>query len=697
MSRMKSPQASGSYRLLLHVPKRAIIDRLLQSPIDKQAAEAAYRASGGRSVAVDRKQLAQLSQQKLIEIFVKCTSTCDGDACLIHDAWRYRGMKSLFLYRLGGIMPAESGLIGRLDAAVRRRMLPTADGPPTATDSRFRFGRVDSFDAARHVVLELSYHYVSDIDYIDPEDEEPKSVGDLHSGFSWLCPGGEWAAIAAPDTDTRDLIVECLQPECAGTLAQLRFSKDVIDVIEEASRRRRVALIDPQTKTTRRYTGQYLGKDILAQDEIRLRLTQDDAPFSGFDVSVDRNTSMVLGYNNRQGKIFFSKDLTAEQLRAWGPAKVVEIRNAVDLTLRKVPRYRKNIIAAHLEPIAAPMRDAATMLVEAVAACKAGGVSEHLLQHRGSYFRRHLGNLVTTTLYAVRDDTEEVASLACSDCLSERLSLSADGKQVECRDCSHVMHPSKLGVTSGAPLKLSSIDEALQIVPAPRLVDCVLKAAAEITGKPANLEEEFFFLRADVLFYRRLSGNVVLTVDDIPELGALLDGPITGRREVSIRTALPIFKEKCQKIGTSNCASCVANPHGKKCYLRLYGLLDPTFTPQPHGSMEYGDYAKRVTLDGRPDRYCVVLMKSAPKNQRAITSSSKEGREILEQAFKYMQDAGAAAIGVSVPRILHDNLRKMLVQLARWQGKKLLFIDEPVLTRIISTIMRRKGIKLADF
>jgi hypothetical protein len=128
--------------------------------------------------------------------------------------------------------------------------------------------------------------------------------------------------------------------------------------------------------------------------------------------------------------------------------------------------------------------------------------------------------------------------------------------------------------------------------------------------------------------------------------------------------------------------------------LRLFGLLDGSFTPQPHGTVEYGDYARLVTIDGHRDKYLSVVMKKSPARKGAITSSSSEGREIVEQSFKYLLNGGVQAVGVCVPHLLHDNLKSMLIHLGRLEGKKLIFFDTEVMTRIVATVMRRKRLSL---
>ena len=79
-----------------------------------------------------------------------------------------------------------------------------------------------------------------------------------------------------------------------------------------------------------------------------------------------------------------------------------------------------------------------------------------------------------------------------------------------------------------------------------------------------------------------------------------------------------------------------------------------------------------------------------------LTASSSHGREILQQAVGYMRNVGVAAIGVSVPRELHGDLKQTLLQQARFHGKKLIYLNANVLGRILATVISRKRISLAD-
>ena len=57
MARHHRDDAAGPYQLLLHVPKRAVADRLLRRPQDLASVDTAYRHISGRNVPPTRQLL----------------------------------------------------------------------------------------------------------------------------------------------------------------------------------------------------------------------------------------------------------------------------------------------------------------------------------------------------------------------------------------------------------------------------------------------------------------------------------------------------------------------------------------------------------------------------------------------------------------------------------------------------------------
>jgi ribosomal protein S27E len=680
---------SEHYRGLFHVPKRAIIERLCRDDA---------RGSTASAMGIDqtalRPRLVGLAKEALIRVFVASPVLKEEDARLVHEEWRYRGMKSLYLYRIVGSATIPDRLEKKLNdayASEHKARKPLYG----SSDWNVDFERVDAFSAHGTRVAEVQYRFVVPLDYVDPKDEEHKTIHSLRTGFIWLCPSEQWAAISAPGLELRDLLAAILSRALSVTCGALRFTKELIRQLEPEKEMRRAASIDPRTKTTRRYTGKNLGSDKIAQNEIRSRWEQDDVPFTAFATAVPGGHQMVVGYNNRQGKIFFSKDLPAAELRAWGPGRIKDILEAVKDAVVKAPKEAAKLAAPLLRQLPMSARGAAGELAIALAAAMKKGSSEVQLSRKASSFAEALGALATPILQVLDDAREEVAEICCADCQSERVTLVGSLDAVACSDCGELQDIRKLRVTSGGHARVEELSEAIQVLPGQELVSAVAAAGEVLSGESIDPNALFFYVQGRTFHRFLVSGDVVLGVDDIRELHELLERDVPDRSSREIGTELPRFKEKCRKMSIANCQSCVATRVGERCFLRLYGLLDANYTPTPHGSVEYGDYARTVTAKGRKNQYLVVAMKKAPAKKGQITSSSHTGREILEQAIRYMEDAGKHIIGVSVPRALHDGLKSMLITQARFHGKQVVFLDQPVLTRIVYSVLRRRKLALA--
>ena len=172
-------------------------------------------------------------------------------------------------------------------------------------------------------VDEISYSYTAPITYTNPDTEYPDIVYDLRSGFIWLERRKRWLAVCARDELIHDLLVQALQEIAVPSLTRTVFPKVLLQRLESYDALRRAALMDPKTKTTRRWSNPHMGSDDPhALKEVKDHDQSDERMSSGYNQMLGENIGFALGYTSSRGRIFFSRDLTAEQLRSWGPQKV---------------------------------------------------------------------------------------------------------------------------------------------------------------------------------------------------------------------------------------------------------------------------------------------------------------------------------------------------------------------------------------
>ena len=72
-----------------------------------------------------------------------------------------------------------------------------------------------------------------------------------------------------------------------------------------------------------------MSSDERAMVEIQTRDAEDERTASGYNEQLSDGGEFALGFSNSQSRIFFSRDLTVDQLRNWGPDKINELVTAV--------------------------------------------------------------------------------------------------------------------------------------------------------------------------------------------------------------------------------------------------------------------------------------------------------------------------------------------------------------------------------
>ena len=208
-----------------------------------------------------------------------------------------------------------------------------------------------------------------------------------------------------------------------------------------------------------------------------------------------------------------------------------------------------------------------------------------------------------------------------------------------------------------------------------------------------DLNKEFFQIKGNILHYSSPGGKILYSIYDLPEVRALLQEMATQSDLDAIIIELGNFKEKCKSMSTDACASCVRNRRGGPCYLRLFGLFDPTFTPKPHQGDEYGDYSKMVTIEAA-ERNMVIAMKSSIVSNRSLTMREPKGQDIYTQVRIYLDDPTIDVVGTSIPRRFEDRFRVRMQMDADRLHKKLVFLDHNELTQIVYSVMVKNGLNI---
>lgn len=319
---------TGTHLLLFRVPKGTLAEEAIST---EERRDRLAVVVGGETTQTS---LSQLTHSDLIRAIRDGQVLAGDEIHRLHDEFRYRGMKSLYLFErleaLADISPTPASLNSHLE----RNDLNTRH-----STGGFHTFRVTDVEVVQDVegLVEYSYTYVAPVGIIDPQTEYPKVVDDLRRAFAWLHTTEAWLAVCARDQIAAATITSALCHIGTFQVRTLPIPKSALQDLEPIEHIRRLSLTDPQTGTRRRWTNQDMARDAEAMDEIRHRDTYNERTTSGYNEELPGGVRFAIGYSNTQGRIFFSRDLTVTQMRGWGPRKLSRLVDVVRALRRTSP------------------------------------------------------------------------------------------------------------------------------------------------------------------------------------------------------------------------------------------------------------------------------------------------------------------------------------------------------------------------
>lgn len=287
---------------------------------------------------------------------------------------------------------------------------------------------------------------------------------------------------------------------------------------------------------------------------------------------------------------------------------------------------------------------------------------------------------------------EEPVEFVCASCQATNFEFGE--REIRCAACATTVDERRVVCAEGHTTSAPELSNLITLTPLSNLLEPVSQLVAACSEYSFDPAREFFRVKGTTLYFSTPERSSLYTLSDLEDVSALLVGaPNMSRPDIG--QALGDFKEKWDCMSTENCGTCVDDAHHTRCYLRLFGLFDPEYTPRPHQGHEYGDYSRTVSIRGR-SKQLVVAMKSSTVSNRRITRNSALGREIHSQVAGYFNDPTVDIVAISVPRKLEEGFAAEVRLMATRVAKAILFIHADELERIVASVMARRGLRLED-
>lgn len=640
----------------------------------------------------------RFSREDLVYLASRLDGFTAADAAELNEEYRYTGMKTVYIYRhnidLTQFQAIELDDLGAYLVELQYREEGRLPLPIKYRDLQVR--EDEYFTVGPEEIRELVYSYVASVEVTEPQIEELIPHDDLRLGFIWLNAATPWVAISAKDEDIANSLVEMLRSIFNAYIVRVHIPKDVIVDVESYDRMRRTGHQD-QHGFSRRTTGPFqLFPDEIAQAQQRDRTQQRTS--SSYYVALPDGTEFVLGYNGDKGIIYFQKHLKTSQLRSFCVEKISELFEKVEELRSDSPESLVKLVVDDVLSGTQPnTRELIYVLGEKLAEGRPSNQADIPLDEdlvlKLARSHRHF-NLVPQVDCVECGDREDVQ---CSSCGHLRFIATEDGLHCSKPSCDALIEQQVLCL-QGHQNPVNSTSELITLFPTQNLLLQIEEVISQVSNLPFNRFEEGFFIRGTSLhIVGRPGEKVVYLLSDIPEFADVVTFVPTDVERVEITGLLgENYREKCSGASVENCARCVDERIGSHCLMRLFGLFDENYTPRPHSGHEFGDVSLRVTVDGRPRRIMLILLKSGNPNGRPITRSSSIGREVFEQFDQFLNNPSVEIITIGVPQRIDDGFQARLQYLAQREGKKILFLQADEFTKLVGFVAYQHDLLLDE-
>ena len=540
-------------------------------------------------------------------------------------------------------------------------------------------------------IREFSYSYCGFIPYTPPDTEYPKTVRDLRRGFIWIPYHDPWICICAKDDNIAKVLHESLLEYLGFRSKPLPLTKTVQQKLENLENLRKAGYLS-SSGTTRRLANPKMINDPEAMQECRQRDSSDDRPLAGFNVDLDKIT-FALSYNE-SGYIYLSRDLTVDQMREWGVTKIQEIVQVINALKLTKPSTLLGESISVLKGIRKDIKPSIIDIASSIMRCKTENISGAPLKNDVFLLADKLGNYIKSRFRVYCSKCNDYSEIVCECGNIDDFIIGS--RHIRCRICNTLV--SRVSCFDGHKNNISQIDECIELIPLSRLNDLITNIFKEATDLNFIIWQESFSIKNNRLFYRHDESKPVYKLCEIPQFKQAMND-VPDEKYPAIRKAINSFQEKCNRMSTENCANCIKEDIGKKCYLRLFGLFDPNYEPRPHQGHEFGDYSTLVNIENQQKTMVIAMKSNSKRKKRAkkkVSLRDDVGSDLYSQVGAYLHDGSMDIIGICLPQKLEEGFAAMLKKDAQDKNKKLLIIDDDDLVQIVYSTMQNKDMQLDE-
>lgn len=255
-------------------------------------------------------------------------------------------------------------------------------------------------------------------------------------------------------------------------------------------------------------------------------------------------------------------------------------------------------------------------------------------------------------------------------------------------DLSALLHPvTGNNVTVVDPLRVVELWPTRQLHEV--LLDAVRQASSQLPKLKKVTALPFFVHAGRIVinlvhahsqdFASFLSSEFV--AEDVDQFRPALQSPISAGSRTRLDKQLQRLGEKCAHMTDDNCESCLE----QRRFLCLRSLLARFMAQRlllAHKGIELSDLQGTLKVNST-DRRVWVFSKLA-KGRSGLTLRNANGAILLAQITAQLDKTTFNTIGILSPSTINEDLRERLVFLAGLVGKRVVFVNKPILEKMLA-------------
>ena len=529
--------------------------------------------------------------------------------------------------------------------------------------------------------IELLYVYSKEYAYIN-EDGQNDGVWEQHRGGLWIGKTSTYLACISKHEKMAIYIKNFIARQIENPITQVKPPKNAIDKCANFKAISRIVL---QGKEGEKTVVSRAGGITLEQEEEIQRIRPQRIDTSGSYISsITDEIEATVKYNVRTGSIGIYKHLPASILFTWS-------ENAINIIFEEIEKLRGRPAEEIFREVGQEIKWSSLSNIES--SC----LNWYLTQIITALDEEEFEIQIPVDKLFALDNSKlfvKIPRIYCENCDSYEIPY--------CKNCGQELKINRDGISKcscGAPLKITCSEghNTCKIVywyiPKPNLTTMIQRNIQKV------------FKDCSLNYSMCIVGDQLHIVNDMGRVDSEVEIPF-GKIECFQHEPLELthrlmayavnMKEKCENSCSYLKIEKCINDGKMVCLPKVFYTILPSYRPQPHKGMEYGDVFGEVKVGSKTYELKGIIKKNSEnrsKNKREddekirkpLLSTSTEGQEIIRQFVEQgMIDARCQLIAVIIPQYIDASLKGTLKHLARLSGKKVTFIELDEIVELLS-------------